>query len=330
MGRGLTINTNDKQKEMMNKKRLNGKRFILMLCLIGCQGMMAQTFHTGFLKKAYTQLDIASYANEVKTGTSILHMNNRPIVVRTNDKGEVEHIGIQLFSTEMQELMPSPIYDCLEQMLLDHVYHINDNTLPREHLTFEKGSWNDMLKVVPTDECQIENQNDKYYVVRWLRDGTAWLSLRCPVNYELLAGSTRREMEQIFVRDLKAHQPATDVTRQIDPSIPLAEVNLSLSLYGNHKEYMTMNLTQLVSYCQSVGCKTQLVTDKPEGEPNSALLYLRNQASGYSHLLHLKGKRITDPTDTTPMSGRLFLFIPINNVEELFATPPAKSNPKRF
>ena len=86
----------------------------------------------------------------------------------------------------------------------------------------------------------------------------------------------------------------------------------------------------IITHIAQLNDPTKAMTWMQQIMRNTALLYLRNQASGYSHLLHLKGKRITDPTDTTPMSGRLFLFIPINNVEELFATPPAKSNPKRF
>lgn len=308
------------------------KYVILALCLWSGQSLTAQTFHTAFLQKAFTRLNLTEQipAGTEIAGTNLLTVNNQQIVLRSTEKGEVEHIGIPLFSTDIQRLMPSPVYDCLEQMLLDHVYHISDNTLPREHLVFEKGSWNEMLKVTPYDECQIENKDDKFYLVRWLQEGKPWISLRCPVNYELLAGSTRREMEQIFVRDLKTYQTSEEETKQIDPSIPLVDINLGLSLYGNHKEQLSMNLAQLVSYCQSIGCKTQLVTDKPEGEPDAALLYLRNQASGYSHLLHLKGKRLSDPQDTTPLTGRLFLYIPINNVEDLFATPPTKSAPKKF
>jgi hypothetical protein len=254
-----------------------------------------------------------------------MNINNQPIVVRTTSKGEVEHIGIPLFNSGIQRLMPSPVYDALEQMLLDHVYHVSDNTLPREHLTFERGSWSEMLKVTPVDECHIDNQDDKYYLVRWVRDGEPWISLRCPVNYELLAGSTRREMEQIFLRDLKTYTATPEAEKQIDPSIPLVDIKLTLMLYGNHRETLNMNMKQLVAYCQSVGCKTQLVLDKPEGESGAALLYLRNQASGYCHLLHLK-----DLDRQGYQNGRLSLYIPINNVEDLFANPPAKSSPKKF
>lgn len=290
--------------------------------------MDAQQYRTTFLKKAFQQLKLAQHwkTNDSASDVQYITLGERQVIVRTAQNRTIDHVGIPLFSQEMQRLMPSPVYDCIEQLLLDHVYHIADNSLPREQLIFQQGSWNDLLRVQPTDECQIDNQEDKFYCVKWLRQGQQWISLRCPVNYELLAGSTRREMEQTFVKELENFNPAAEATAQIDPTIPLSEIHLSLSLYGNHKEEISMNLLQLVAYCQSKGCKTQLVTDKPEGQPDAALLYFRNPASGYSHLLHLKGKRLKDPQSKETLEGRLFLFIPINNVDDLFAAPPAETD----
>ncbi|MBP5770620.1 MAG: hypothetical protein J6W75_04585 [Bacteroidaceae bacterium] len=305
--------------------------FVLLLSI--AMPMDAQHFRTAFLKKAFQQLKLAQHwkTSDAAANVQYINVGDRQVLVRTSEDGTIEHVGIPLFSQEMQRLMPSPVYDCIEQLLLDHVYHIADNTLPREQLVFEQGSWNDLLRVKSTDECQIENQEDKFYCVAWLRQGQPWLSLRCPVNYELLAGSTRREMEQTFVKELKKYNPAPAATAQIDPTLPLSEIHLSLSLYGNHLENISMNLLQLIAYCQAKGCKTQLVTDKPEGQPDAALLYFRNPASGYSHLLHLKGKRLKDPQSKETLEGRLFLFIPINNVDDLFAAPPAETDrPKRF
>ena len=152
--------------------------------------ILAQTFKASHLQKAYEKLRLSEYKSD-------------NIAIRKASDGTIEHIGIPLFSTEMRTLLPSPIYDYLEYALLDYKYHINDNTLQQQKIRFRHGSWEDLEKITPADDCSIDNRDDKWYIVRWSHNSQEILSVAVPIDYELLSNSTRKEMEQNFSRDLK-------------------------------------------------------------------------------------------------------------------------------
>ena len=104
----------------------------------------SQTFKDSHIQKAYEKLQLGSNPQLMKS-----------LSVRTDDNGVIEHIGFPLFAQKMRTLLPSPIYDYLEYAMLDHKYHINDNTLQHQKIRFLKGNWNDLASVRPTDDCNI-------------------------------------------------------------------------------------------------------------------------------------------------------------------------------
>ena len=161
--------------------------------------LQAQTFKASHLQRAYEKL----HMNTSST-------NRSDLTIRTSDDGTIEHIGIPLFNDEMRKLLPSPIYDYLEFALLDHKYHINENTLQQQKIRFFNGSWADLEKIRPSDRCTIDNRDDKWYIVKWERERLDYLAVVVPIDYELLANSTRKEMEQNFGRLLKQFKPKSD------------------------------------------------------------------------------------------------------------------------
>ena len=119
----------------------------------------------------------------------------------------IEHIGIQLFSQQMRTLLPSPIYDYLEFALLNHKYSILENNLQEKKIMFRNGTWDDLVNISPYDDCTIDNRDDKWYIVTWKRISQEPLSVLIPIDYELLANSSRKEMEKNFTRGLLRHKP---------------------------------------------------------------------------------------------------------------------------
>lgn len=156
----------------------------------------AQTFKASHLQQAYEKLQIGKDPSTIE-GLSI----------RTDETGTIEHLGIPLFNQQMRTLLPSPIYDYLEYALLDHKYHISDNKLQEQKIKFRNGSWNDLENIKPEYDCTIDNRDDKWYIVTWNRPTAEPLSVAVPIDYELLANSTRKEMERNFARNLKRHKP---------------------------------------------------------------------------------------------------------------------------
>ena len=158
--------------------------------------LQAQTFKASHLQRAYEKLHLNTSST-----------NRSDLTIRTSDDGTIEHIGIPLFNDEMRKLLPSPIYDYLEFALLDHKYHITENTLQQQKIRFFNGSWTDLEMIKPSYNCTIDNRDDKWYVIKWSYNSKEILSVAVPIDYELLANSSRREMEQNFCQGLKQYKP---------------------------------------------------------------------------------------------------------------------------
>lgn len=180
----------------------------ILLLTATLTGTWAQEFKSLHLKQAATVLALDSALLQ-QTGTCYPEVKGQTLVVRVNEKKVVEHIGIPLFSPSLCTVLPSPIYDFMEYATLDHKYHINENTLQKEEVKFLKGSWKELEQLSDTVPCTIDNLEGKTYRITWQRDGYNDVVVTVPVSYELLANSTRREMEANFVRDLTAFADTT-------------------------------------------------------------------------------------------------------------------------
>lgn len=298
----------------------------------------AQTFKASHLQRAYEKLHLNSTSS------------NRPdLTIRTSDDGTIEHIGIPLFSDEMRRLLPSPIYDYLEFALLDHKYHINENTLQQQKIKFHHGSWADLETIRPSDNCTIDNRDDKWYIVRWTRDSRDQLMVAVPIDYELLANSTRKEMEQNFSSHLKQYQAnchqsedSAPVLKGLAPQEALSSILLSSNasvqatlslelLYaGFRKETVKVSLPQWMGFCRSVGCTPYYIYEGANGDQASAMLLMYNRSEGYVHLLHLHAPVSLLEAKEQTYQGRVYMFIPTSNVADLFAKATGPSTPKTY
>ena len=112
----------------------------------------------------------------------------------------------RLFSADVRRLQPSPVYDFLEQALADYQAQRADRQLILKKVQFARGSWNTLATVRPDDVCQISILDDRRYVVSWQRDGRELVLLSFPVDYELLSGTTRRQLERSLVTQLRTYR----------------------------------------------------------------------------------------------------------------------------
>lgn len=299
--------------------------------------LQAQTFKASHLQRAYEKLHLNTSST-----------NRSDLTIRTSDDGTIEHIGIPLFNDEMRKLLPSPIYDYLEFALLDHKYHINENTLQQQKIRFFNGSWADLEKIRPSDRCTIDNRDDKWYIVKWERERLDYLAVVVPIDYELLANSTRKEMEQNFGRLLKQFKPKSDrcegsvLLKVSSPQETLSNILLSSSdsvqvmlnmdlLYaGFRKETVIVSLSQWIGFCSSEGCTPYYIYEGAKGDLASAMLLMYNRSEGYAHLLHLHAAISQLEAKEQTYLGKVYMFIPTNNVADLFAKAIGKSTPKTY
>jgi hypothetical protein len=372
--------------------------FILVFLLVFLVPASAQTFHTKLLQSIAERLNLTEQLRDT-TLTQVTTSEGRMLNVRF-DGGQVFHLGIPLFSNEMRTLMPSPIYDYLEQALLDRLYHVSDNTLSLQKIKFYCGSWQSLETIRPTDICNISNLEGKQYVVSWIRDSEEITSLTIPVNYELLANSSRREMEESFARDLKNHRssltthlPPPDegqlvsygkdsllmlqgqsylrpfITRNTyyrmqsvteredtiayEETLPVlvadrrfpqetmanllltsnsdCQLELEMQRSDYRRETIRVSLKQWLSFCQKEGCTPYFAFEDVYGEQAAGMVIMHNAAKGYDHLLYLECPLSTLDSGHPLMAGKLYLYLPNNNISNLFAeTPASRSLPKIF
>ena len=300
--------------------------------------LQAQTFKASHLQRAYEKLHLGTES----AGRSDL-------TIRTADDGTIEHIGIPLFSDEMRRLLPSPIYDYLEFALLDYKYHINENTLQRQKIRFQNGSWADLEQIRPSDNCTIDNRDDKWYIVSWTRDARNLLTIVVPVDYELLANSSRKEMEQDFCRQLKQFRPksgrrdnSASLSKASAPQEALSNIlfssdddvqvtlNMELLYAGFRKESVSVSLPQWMGFCRSVGCTPYYIYEGVKGDQASAMLLMYNRSEGYAHLLHLHAPVSQLEAEAQTYQGKVYMFIPTNNVADLFAKATGPSTSKAY
>ena len=179
---------------------------VLLCVLLPCTMLNAQHFKSERLRTAANALGITLADSQRYGLIELTARDGQTIAVRTDSTGTVEHIGIPLFMDGMRVLEPSPVYDFLEYAALNWKYKINPNTLYLSKVMFQKGSWNTLLGERLKDlTCSISNQDDKLYIVSWLRNEQEVAVVGIPIEYELLNNDSRRNIERQFVSGLAAY-----------------------------------------------------------------------------------------------------------------------------
>ena len=199
---------------MSNLRNLTTAIFLL----IGIISTSALGYKTEKLRHAASILGIAGVAESMQASqTQVVKANDGQLVsIRTDASRSVEHIGIPLFRDEMRALMPSPVYDFMEYAVLNWKYKINPNTLYLSKVLFRKGSWETLAKGnLNQYDCNISNQDNRLYIVSWQSEKKDVATIGIPIEYELLANDTRRNMERDFIQHLSEHNMSDKTQRRI-------------------------------------------------------------------------------------------------------------------
>lgn len=216
---------------------------LLLPLLVATLALPAQNYKAERLRLAVEQAGVDVPVDSLlPEKTMVLKAGDgQDIGLRIGLMGEVEHVGIPLFTEMQRMLQPSPVYDFLEYALLNRKYKVNANQLYLSKVIFKKGGWDTLLAGrLDTCECSIENRDDKLYVVTWKRQGKVAASIGIPIDYELLNNDTRRNMERALVRELEESQNTTIIR---DSSI----VNENdLSIYGTEGLFVLQGKSYII------------------------------------------------------------------------------------
>ncbi len=114
------------------------------------------------------------------------------------------HLGIPIFSQSIYEEHP-PIYDYIEFAALDHKYHISENPFLFKRLKITEGAWDDLSLVEEDSPCEVNEELGRSFEIRWILPEGRHLTIMVPVDYDRLALMSRREIEDLFLAEMRCY-----------------------------------------------------------------------------------------------------------------------------
>lgn len=175
------------------------KRIVSFFILLSVSlALFSQTYVSSKLQDIATQIDSRSDFNH-------------PLNIIKSKAGKVTHIGFSLFSEATKADYPSPVYNFVERYLLE-LYLMDDATLITRMLAEDKvqiqgkGSLREkiaLLLAANKDNLSVSiAQDDKNYAISVAEGQRSMLSMTFPVQYELLLGGNKKEIESTLYEDL--------------------------------------------------------------------------------------------------------------------------------
>ena len=182
-------------------------------------------YQSDLLARIAESLQMKAMLDTMSNGSYIAQhaYKSHPLSVIVND-GEVEHIGYSIFSKEIREDMPSPIYNFLERYALQADLPLKnakpmERQLFEDEVTFKVGNIHSLVSLWNKGNLSftIDNLQDRMCRVVWTEDGNTVCSVSFPVNYNLYHGTDLVENQRRLLEDL----------RRASESKPIAIRNIS-------------------------------------------------------------------------------------------------------
>jgi hypothetical protein len=142
---------------------------------------------------------------------------SKSLVIQYNDKHQVSHLGISLFSKETKEIINQPVCDFIERLFLELSLE-KDNKLivdmldrnkiifRRNGLNFGEGNVNSINKILQEIEEPAQfmlKKNEDSYSVIWEYGFEDMLVISFPLNRELILGTNKKESDNILYDQLQ-------------------------------------------------------------------------------------------------------------------------------
>lgn len=196
----------------------------------------ASTFTNRKLENIAAQLSslYSFHCNAPQTRTLPSLCYDNPVIVTADPFRTINHIGLKLFDRAIVEGNPSPVYNFVERLFLEILLLKNDAEI-KKYLSeskvilrgngslqqnIAKGLLRVLAEITPEQSVFITTDNNRY-TVSWLRQGKPILSVRFPIQYELLWGMNKAEAENRFYSDIVFFK--NKVTRSESPELPEPE-----------------------------------------------------------------------------------------------------------
>lgn len=182
-----------------------------IMLAVGVNNARAAVFSSEKLER------LATYAGLQRLDTLApgVHNNYRykqhPVTVRVNQWNEIEHIGLLLFSEQLREINPLPVYDFLERYLLA-ANAVPANTeygmrMSWEKIHFAVGNARTAMSIDTTAVFSESHVDLHVYKVSWAVNDKKVLEMSFQMDYQLMTGLNAIELEQALFRNMRRYEP---------------------------------------------------------------------------------------------------------------------------
>lgn len=184
------------------------RKLTIVLWLLAAQVCTANPYYCARLSK------MAKAAGLALPDTMEANANNdtayafkgKPLRIRTNDLGDISHIGYKLFNNQLMEAYgPSPVFDFMERYLLELDLPQDDKTLQQrmevDNVVISEGNAGMLRLVDENTPFSIEAMKRRAYRVTWTVKGQP-LTLGFQADCQLMQGCDVVEKEANLVRDM--------------------------------------------------------------------------------------------------------------------------------
>lgn len=207
------------------------------------------------------------------------------------------------------------------------------------------------------------------YEAEWKREGSTILSVSFPVEYELMSGENKMEADNNLITDIQnteikdvPSRPAQNayyikkefssrlyyqkgklVSSDRHPAETVANMMLSMDAQGDYQMQITqmsygfkkttfkVPLRQWIAFCLKNNCQLFVgIEDINTNGDVSAVVIAVNEAENYNHVLTVTVPYDCLHTQKSIIEARLYPYVPMHNVKDMFSTDHKKSNPKIF
>ena len=142
---------------------------------------------------------------------------NKSIVIQYNDKHQVSHLGISMFSKETKEIINQPVCDFVERFLLElsladnnneiiSILNHNNILLQKNGLKFGEKNINSISAILDEINDPVYftlTQDDKAYTCAWEYGQDNIFAIQFPLNRELITGANKLESDNVLYDQLK-------------------------------------------------------------------------------------------------------------------------------
>jgi hypothetical protein len=187
------------------------KSIVTYIFIFGCIPLLAQTYSSRKLS------EIGEYIPGIclPVKDSIFNcpkiIKEKSLVVKYNDKNEIVHLGLSLFSQEVKEMINSPICSFIERFLLELIQQKTtagmSKKLKEYDVSLEERKLNgkhdislvSLLSILNKMQPSIHftlQQTDKRYTAIWKLDNYETFVMTFPISRELIFGTNKKESDE--------------------------------------------------------------------------------------------------------------------------------------